>query len=124
MSEWSNPKPSTPDRDTNETSSSSIDGSILSPRNNSQLLPSPTGRHSPDDITGITLSRPGYETVPSMEELRTMAEDQPSGELIVDDFTVEREGYGKVTFLGETNVYGLNLDEIGKFVVTVGYQND
>ena len=32
---------------------------------------------------------------------------------LVRDFVVGREGYGEVKFLGITDVYGLNLDEIG-----------
>ena len=37
-----------------------------------------------------------------------------NGDCIVTDFVVGRYGYGNVFFPGETNVAGLNLDEIGK----------
>ena len=39
-------------------------------------------------------------------------------EVIVGDFVVGREGYGMVKFLGDCNVTGLNLDEIGKHYAT------
>lgn len=61
---------------------------------------------------GIILRRPEYFTKPSISELNEMIQD---GECLVRDFTVGRQGYGQVTFLGLTNVYGLNLDEIGNF---------
>lgn len=62
---------------------------------------------------GIILRRPEYFTKPSISELDERIKDR---ECLVRDFTVGRDGYGQVTFLGLTNVYGLNLDEIGKFL--------
>lgn len=117
-------RPPTPDSESHEMSSFSGDGSVLSPpRTNSQLQEPPImNGASPDELTGITLSKPGYDTVPSLDELRGMAESEPSqptSDLIVDDFTVRREGFGKVTFLGKTNVHGLDLDEIGTVSVAV-----
>ena len=34
---------------------------------------------------------------------------------MVQGFTVGRRGFGQVHFPGKTDVYGLNLDELGKF---------
>ncbi|XP_071392478.1 nuclear pore complex protein Nup98-Nup96-like isoform X2 [Centroberyx affinis] len=62
---------------------------------------------------GIVLSRVGYYTIPSMEELAEMLDD--SGECVVENFTVGRKGYGSVFFPGEVKVTGLNLDEIVHF---------
>uniref|UniRef100_A0A667Z4H4 Nuclear pore complex protein Nup98-Nup96 n=1 Tax=Myripristis murdjan TaxID=586833 RepID=A0A667Z4H4_9TELE len=62
---------------------------------------------------GIVLSRVGYYTIPSMEELAEMVDE--SGECVVENFTVGRKGYGSVFFPGEVKVTGLNLDEIVHF---------
>ncbi|CAN9501252.1 unnamed protein product [Ophioblennius macclurei] len=62
---------------------------------------------------GIVLSRVGYYTIPPMEELAEMVDEQ--GECVVEDFTVGRKGYGSVFFPGKVNVTALNLDEIVHF---------
>ncbi|XP_050416506.2 nuclear pore complex protein Nup98-Nup96 isoform X1 [Patella vulgata] len=62
---------------------------------------------------GIVLRRPGYFTVPSLDELCDNVDD--NGECIVENFTIGREGYGSVFFPGLTNLTGLNLDEIVHF---------
>ncbi|XP_064636233.1 nuclear pore complex protein Nup98-Nup96-like isoform X2 [Lineus longissimus] len=67
----------------------------------------------PPHPAGIVLRRPGYYTIPSMDEL-AVTTDQ-NGDCIVEDFTVGREGYGSVFYAGITNVAGLNLDEIIHF---------
>ncbi|XP_066475536.1 nuclear pore complex protein Nup98-Nup96 [Tiliqua scincoides] len=59
---------------------------------------------------GIVLTRVGYYTIPSMEELAKMTNDR--GECLVMDFTVGRKGYGSIFFEGEVNLTNLNLDEI------------
>ncbi|XP_032076064.1 nuclear pore complex protein Nup98-Nup96 isoform X2 [Thamnophis elegans] len=59
---------------------------------------------------GIVLTRMGYYTIPSLEELARMTTD--TGECIVTDFTVGRKGYGSIYFEGEVNLTNLNLDEI------------
>lgn len=58
----------------------------------------------------IVLRRPEYYTRPSIPNLDIQVND---GHCSVRDFTVGRDGYGEVRFLGVTDVYGLNLDEIG-----------
>ncbi|XP_041863790.1 nuclear pore complex protein Nup98-Nup96 [Melanotaenia boesemani] len=62
---------------------------------------------------GIILNRVGYYTIPSLEDLAEMVDE--NGECVVENFTVGRKGYGSVFFPGEVNVTGLNLDEIVHF---------
>uniref|UniRef100_A0A8C6U9S7 Nuclear pore complex protein Nup98-Nup96 n=1 Tax=Neogobius melanostomus TaxID=47308 RepID=A0A8C6U9S7_9GOBI len=62
---------------------------------------------------GLVLSRVGYYTIPSLEELAEMVDS--NGDCLVVNFTVGRKGYGSVFFPGEVNVAGLNLDEIVHF---------
>ncbi|NXC48597.1 NUP98 protein, partial [Penelope pileata] len=59
---------------------------------------------------GIVLTRAGYYTIPSMEELARFANDR--NECIVTDFTIGRKGYGSIYFEGEVNLTNLNLDDI------------
>ncbi|XP_048349598.1 nuclear pore complex protein Nup98-Nup96-like [Sphaerodactylus townsendi] len=59
---------------------------------------------------GIRLTRMGYYTIPSMEELARMTNDK--GECVVTDFTIGRKGYGSIYFEGEVNLTNLDLDEI------------
>ncbi|GBM73219.1 Nuclear pore complex protein Nup98-Nup96 [Araneus ventricosus] len=60
--------------------------------------------------TGIALTDPSYYTIPSLDSMVPMVTNDKK--CLVRDFTVGRQGYGKVTFPGVTDVYGLNLDEI------------
>ncbi|XP_028451471.1 nuclear pore complex protein Nup98-Nup96 isoform X2 [Perca flavescens] len=62
---------------------------------------------------GIVLNRVGYYTIPSMEDLAEMVDE--NGNCVVDNFTIGRKGYGSIFFPGEVNVTGLNLDEIVHF---------
>uniref|UniRef100_A0A3P8REV4 Nuclear pore complex protein Nup98-Nup96 n=1 Tax=Astatotilapia calliptera TaxID=8154 RepID=A0A3P8REV4_ASTCA len=62
---------------------------------------------------GIVLNRVGYYTIPSMDELADMVDE--NGECTVENFTIGRKGYGSIFFPGEVNVSGLNLDEIVHF---------
>uniref|UniRef100_A0A4W3IU68 Nuclear pore complex protein Nup98-Nup96 n=1 Tax=Callorhinchus milii TaxID=7868 RepID=A0A4W3IU68_CALMI len=65
---------------------------------------------APPHPAGIVLTRVGYYTLPSMEELaRTTTE---SGECIVENFTIGRKGYGSIYFPGVVNLSNMNLDEI------------
>ncbi|XP_026213261.1 nuclear pore complex protein Nup98-Nup96 isoform X3 [Anabas testudineus] len=67
----------------------------------------------PPHPAGILLTRVGYYTIPSMEDLAEMVDE--NGECVVENFTVGRKGYGSIFFPGEVNVSGLNLDEIVHF---------
>ncbi|XP_055893194.1 nuclear pore complex protein Nup98-Nup96-like isoform X2 [Biomphalaria glabrata] len=72
----------------------------------------PVDRSTPHP-TGVTLTRPGYFTIPSLDEMMSYLDE--NGDCVVDNFTVGREGYGTIFFPGETNVAGMNLDEIIHF---------
>ncbi|KAH8040780.1 hypothetical protein HPB51_012950 [Rhipicephalus microplus] len=87
------------------SSSESLDDS-------SQADPAPDPAKPPHPA-GIVLTRPGYFTVPSMDELASMV--GPDGHCIVENFCVAREGYGNVYFSGRMDVARLNLDEIVHF---------
>lgn len=49
---------------------------------------------------------------PTTQELEPLFNNK--GECIVECFTVGHENFGYVTFYGQINVAGLNLDKIGK----------
>ncbi|NXF89899.1 NUP98 protein, partial [Eubucco bourcierii] len=59
---------------------------------------------------GIVLTRAGYYTIPSREELSAYTNEK--NECVVTDFTIGRKGYGSIYFEGEVNLTNLNLDEI------------
>ncbi|KAM9388581.1 nuclear pore complex protein Nup98-Nup96 [Phaethornis superciliosus] len=59
---------------------------------------------------GIVLSRAGYYTIPSLEELSRLTTEH--NECLVTDFTIGRRGYGSIYFEGEVNLTNLNLDDI------------
>ncbi|XP_067113030.1 nuclear pore complex protein Nup98-Nup96 isoform X1 [Osmerus mordax] len=67
----------------------------------------------PAHPAGIVLGKVGYYTIPSMDELAKMLDE--NGECVVENFTVGRKGYGSVFFPGVVNMTGLNLDEIVHF---------
>uniref|UniRef100_A0AAQ5YT70 Nuclear pore complex protein Nup98-Nup96 n=1 Tax=Amphiprion ocellaris TaxID=80972 RepID=A0AAQ5YT70_AMPOC len=77
---------------------------ILNEQLESQQSPHPAG---------IVLNRVGYYTIPSMDDLAEMVDE--NGECVVENFTIGRKGYGSIFFPGEVNVTGLNLDEIVHF---------
>ena len=56
------------------------------------------------------LTQQDYYTIPSCEELDEMAKD---GHCVVEGFTIGRRGYGEIHFPDKTDVYGLNLDQLG-----------
>ena len=58
------------------------------------------------------LSRTDYYMKPSAAELKSLFNDK--GQCIVKQFTVGHEKYGSVTFYGQVNVAGLDLDRISK----------
>ncbi|XP_017296751.1 nuclear pore complex protein Nup98-Nup96 isoform X2 [Kryptolebias marmoratus] len=73
----------------------------------------PQESQQPPHPAGIVLNRVGYYTIPSLEDLAEMIDE--NGECVVENFTIGRKGYGSIFFLGEVNVTGLNLDEIVHF---------
>lgn len=60
--------------------------------------------------TGIVLRRPGYYTIPSLDELNEYLDEE--GTCVVPNFTIGRKGYGNVYFSESMDVAGMNLDEI------------
>uniref|UniRef100_A0AAQ4NZ97 Nuclear pore complex protein Nup98-Nup96 n=1 Tax=Gasterosteus aculeatus aculeatus TaxID=481459 RepID=A0AAQ4NZ97_GASAC len=69
--------------------------------------------HKPARGAGIVLNRVGYYTLPPMEDLADMVDE--NGDCVVENFTVGRKGYGSIFFPGEVNVAALNLDEVVHF---------
>ena len=61
---------------------------------------------------GITLTQDEYYTVPPVEVLDDLCKE--GEELLVQDFVVGRKNFGKIKFLEQTSVKGLNLDELGE----------
>uniref|UniRef100_A0A8C2XMT0 Nuclear pore complex protein Nup98-Nup96 n=1 Tax=Cyclopterus lumpus TaxID=8103 RepID=A0A8C2XMT0_CYCLU len=61
----------------------------------------------------IVLNRVGYYTIPSLDDLSEMVDE--NGACVVDNFTVGRKGYGSIFFPGEVSVTALNIDEIVHF---------
>ncbi|BFZ15130.1 hypothetical protein BsWGS_18167 [Bradybaena similaris] len=82
-------------------SSSDLDNSCL-----------PVDRSTPHP-TGIILTRPGYYTNPSLDEMIDLIDD--NGNCLVEDLLIGRVGFGNIFFPGVTDVTGLNLDEIVHF---------
>ncbi|XP_078078802.1 nuclear pore complex protein Nup98-Nup96 isoform X2 [Mustelus asterias] len=64
----------------------------------------------PPHPAGIVLTRVGYYTIPSMDELAQQLSE--NGECIVENFTIGRKGYGSVYFPGIVNLTNMNLDDI------------
>lgn len=58
------------------------------------------------------LTREYYYMKPNLSELKTLFNDRD--QCILKQFTVGHEEYGSVTFYGQFDVAGLNLDEISK----------
>ncbi|XP_067841675.1 nuclear pore complex protein Nup98-Nup96 isoform X2 [Heptranchias perlo] len=65
----------------------------------------------PPHPAGIVLTRVGYYTIPSMDELAQQLTNE-NGECIVENFTIGRKGYGSIYFPGVVNLTNMNLDEI------------
>ncbi|XP_053680653.1 nuclear pore complex protein Nup98-Nup96 [Anopheles nili] len=63
--------------------------------------------------TGIVLRRVGYYTIPSLEDIAQLMDEE--GRCVVPNFTIGRKGYGNVYFNEPIDVAGLNLDEIVHF---------
>uniref|UniRef100_A0A182MCY3 Nuclear pore complex protein Nup98-Nup96 n=1 Tax=Anopheles culicifacies TaxID=139723 RepID=A0A182MCY3_9DIPT len=63
--------------------------------------------------TGIVLRRVGYYTIPTLDEIAQLMDEE--GRCIVPNFTIGRKGYGNVYFNEPMDVAGQNLDEIVHF---------
>lgn len=74
--------------------------------------------------SGLKLNRCDYYTIPKWEDLVNNVDDQKR--CIVENFLIGRHGYGNVYFHGQTDITGLDLDDLVHFrkhEVTV-YPND
>ena len=58
----------------------------------------------------IVLDRPDYYTIPPIDEIDDL---ESGGQCIVEGFTIGRRGFGQVHYPGKTDVYGLDLDNLG-----------
>ena len=76
----------------------------------------------PPHPAGIVLARPGYYTIPCMEALSELVDED--GSCYVEDFTIGREGYGSIFFPGITNITNMNFDEIGNYSFLVSNELD
>ncbi|CAF3622774.1 unnamed protein product [Rotaria sordida] len=83
--------------------------SIVSPQSSSSIIQRKAKQNSQDYHLPI-LTRNNYYMKPTISELKSLFND--NGECILSQFTVGHEKYGSVTFYGQINVTGLNLDEI------------
>lgn len=62
---------------------------------------------------GVVLSKPSYYVIPPLDECDQLVEN---GTCIVEGFTIGRKGLGEIHFPGKTDIYGLNLDNIGRHI--------
>ncbi|KAB7504932.1 Nuclear pore complex protein [Armadillidium nasatum] len=99
------------DLDTSECNKENTNITIYDPPSLDDLsdLPNDHIATSPHPA-GIKLSRIGYYTMPSFEDLKEMVD--PDGNCLVENFTIGRYGYGNICFQGISNVTGLDLDSI------------
>eukprot|EP01130_Rhizamoeba_saxonica_P003273 TRINITY_DN1399_c0_g1_i11.p1 TRINITY_DN1399_c0_g1~~TRINITY_DN1399_c0_g1_i11.p1 ORF type:complete len:1043 (+),score=259.01 TRINITY_DN1399_c0_g1_i11:1942-5070(+) len=66
-------------------------------------------RNLKEEFKLVTLTKDGYYTDPSIEDLNKMPEDQLKS---VSNFTIGHRSYGKVKFLDPVNIVGINFDNI------------
>ena len=63
--------------------------------------------------SGIVLKRIDYYTIPSLDDLEHLVNED--GSCIVDNFCVGRINYGNLYFDDTIDVAGLNIDDIGMY---------
>lgn len=71
-------------------------------------------RSLPPHPTGVKLTRPGYYTMPSLDEM--MAYMRPDGKCVVPHLIIGRRNYGNIYYEGEMEVGGLDLDSLVHFL--------
>ncbi|KPJ00394.1 Nuclear pore complex protein Nup98-Nup96 [Papilio xuthus] len=71
-------------------------------------------QEAPTHPAGIKLQRPGYYTIPSLEDLKDYI--RPDGSCVVPNFTIGRKNYGKVFYDCEMDVANLDLDTLVHFL--------
>ncbi|RVE42741.1 hypothetical protein evm_012602 [Chilo suppressalis] len=71
-------------------------------------------RDMPPHPAGVKLTRPGYFTLPSLQEM--IGYMRPDGSCVVPHLTIGRHNYGNVFFDTEIDVAGLDLDALVHFL--------
>ncbi|KAL4706677.1 hypothetical protein ACJJTC_004129, partial [Scirpophaga incertulas] len=71
-------------------------------------------RDMPPHPAGVKLTRPGYYTIPSLEQM--IGYMRPDGSCVVPHLTVGRHNYGNVFYDCEIDVAGLDLDALVHFL--------
>jgi len=82
------------------------------PQSSSPIIQRKFNNNNPQTYRLPILTRDNYYMKPTLSELKPLFNDK--GQCILKQFTVGHEKYGSVTFYGQMNVAGLNLDEISK----------
>ncbi|CAH0731161.1 unnamed protein product, partial [Brenthis ino] len=75
---------------------------------------SAAGARAPPHPAGVKLTRPGYYTIPSLEEITNYL--RPDGSCVVPHLTIGRKNYGNVFFDCEIDVAGMDLDALVHFL--------
>ncbi|KAI8431605.1 hypothetical protein MSG28_016094 [Choristoneura fumiferana] len=86
-----------------------IDSLSVSEEDNPSRGPSP-----PPHPAGVKLTRPGYYTIPSLEEMTAYM--RADGSCVVPHLTIGRRNYGNVFYDCEVDVAGLDLDALVHFL--------
>ncbi|XP_037869821.1 nuclear pore complex protein Nup98-Nup96 isoform X2 [Bombyx mori] len=71
-------------------------------------------RDAPPHPTGVKLTRPGYYTIPSLDDMINYM--RPDGTCPVPHLTIGRKNYGNVYYDSEIDVAGLDLDALVHFL--------
>ncbi|XP_037293969.1 nuclear pore complex protein Nup98-Nup96 isoform X2 [Manduca sexta] len=69
---------------------------------------------APPHPTGVKLTRPGYYTIPTLDEM--IGYMRPDGSCVVPHLTIGRKNYGNVYYNCEIDVAGLDLDALVHFL--------
>ncbi|XP_052746046.1 nuclear pore complex protein Nup98-Nup96 isoform X1 [Bicyclus anynana] len=74
----------------------------------------PPTREAPPHPAGVKLTRPGYYTIPTLDEMTNYI--RPDGSCVVPHLTIGRKNYGNVYYDCELDVAGLDLDALVHFM--------
>lgn len=101
-------------KDDNNAKSGSLNDSLLANKSYlDETIPEFVQIDTEPHPTGIILKRPGYYTIPSLDELVDYI--GPDGSCVVPNFTIGRKGYGNVYYDGPIDIAGMNLDDLVHF---------
>ncbi|XP_063392013.1 nuclear pore complex protein Nup98-Nup96 [Cydia fagiglandana] len=93
-----------------ERDKENIDSLSVSEEESMAREPPPAAPHP----AGVKLTRPGYYTIPSLEEM--VAYMRPDGSCVVPHLTIGRKNYGNVFYDCEVDVANLDLDALVHFL--------